>query len=169
MITLFIGRFQPFHNGHLYDIRNALKFSDKVIIGIGSSQEKNTSENPLSYEERKRMIEDALSSAGVTKFKIISIPDINDDSKWVEHVKSIAHKFDIVYTGNPYVKKLFLEKGFRVKDVEFLPGINATDIRKRAILEKKWEELVPVEVADYLKKIDAVSRIRQINGFQPIK
>ena len=44
---LFIGRFQPFHNGHLQDIKNALKEVDELIIAIGSSQHFNTKENPF--------------------------------------------------------------------------------------------------------------------------
>jgi len=54
--ALFIGRFQPFHNAHLIDIKNVLKDVDEVIIAIGSSQEKNTLENPFSYNERKQMM-----------------------------------------------------------------------------------------------------------------
>lgn len=33
---VFIGRFQPFHNAHLAIINNALKFSDNIIIVLGS-------------------------------------------------------------------------------------------------------------------------------------
>jgi len=35
-IALFIGKFQPFHKGHLFALRQVLKKFDKVIIGIGS-------------------------------------------------------------------------------------------------------------------------------------
>ena len=38
--ALFIGRFQPFHNAHLADIKKILKENDEVLIAIGSSQEK---------------------------------------------------------------------------------------------------------------------------------
>ena len=116
MITLFIGRFQPFHKGHLHDIKNALKFSDKVIIGIGSSQEENTSENPFSFDERKEMIGYVLRKNNIS-VSIFAVPDINDDSKWVEHVISITGEVDIVYTGNGWVRGLFESKGYPVKEV----------------------------------------------------
>jgi len=48
---LIIGRFQPFHNGHLYAIKNALKKVDELVIAIGSSQYVNTEDNPFSFEK----------------------------------------------------------------------------------------------------------------------
>lgn len=165
MISLFVGRFQPFHNGHLHDIRKALEFSDKVIIGVGSSQEKYTKTNPFSYEERKEMIEKTLYNEGIEDFTITGISDINDDKRWVEHVISIVGKVDIIYTGNPKVKKLFSEKGYDVRMVSFLEGVTATEIRKRMHNEGDWKDLVPPEVVSVIKKIKGVSRIRKINGF----
>jgi len=54
MIALFIGRFQPFHSGHLDAIKQISE--EEIIIGIGSSQYSKTEENPYSFEERKKMI-----------------------------------------------------------------------------------------------------------------
>lgn len=162
--TLFIGRFQPFHNGHLYDIRNALKFSDNIIIGVGSSQEKNTKENPFSYEERKEMMEKVIKKENLAGIEIKAVPDINDDNQWAEHVISITGKVDIVYTGNRWVKKLFLKKGFIIKDIILLPKVNATEIRGRIDKGRDWQELVPREIEEYIKKIDGVNRIKGING-----
>jgi nicotinamide-nucleotide adenylyltransferase len=164
MITLFIGRFQPFHKGHLQDIINALKFSEKVIIAIGSSQEKNTLENPFSFEERKSMIEQTMQLSHITRYEIVGIPDINDDNKWVSHVKSIVKKFDIVYTGNEKVRDLFIDAGFNVKQVAFLPDINATKIRECINKGKKWELLVPKNIAEFVKKANCIERLKKINN-----
>ena len=57
---LFIGRFQPFHNGHLKAIENILEVCEKVIIVIGSAQEKNTPKNPFSSTQRVEMIKAVL-------------------------------------------------------------------------------------------------------------
>ena len=54
MKALFIGRFQPFHNGHLKVVQEILKEFDEVIIGIGSSKYSGTLDNPFSGEERKK-------------------------------------------------------------------------------------------------------------------
>ena len=82
--ALFIGRFQPFHNAHLVDVNKILKECDEVIIAVGSSQEKNTLENPFSYSERKRMIESVLKKHKIKNCKIYPVPDLYDDKKWVD-------------------------------------------------------------------------------------
>lgn len=45
--ALFVGRFQPFHLGHLKVIKDILKKNDFIVIAIGSSDEKNTDKNPF--------------------------------------------------------------------------------------------------------------------------
>ncbi|MBD3164298.1 nicotinamide-nucleotide adenylyltransferase [Candidatus Woesearchaeota archaeon] len=164
MISLFIGRFQPFHKGHLHDIKEALKFSDNVIIAVGSSQESGTNENPFSYDERKEMIEKVIKKERIPNTEVYPVPDINDDAMWADHVISITGDADIIYTGNKWVKKLFRQKGFEVRDVSFLPEVNATEIRKRMHHGKDWESLVPAEVADIIHKVGGVNRVKRING-----
>ena len=74
MITaLFIGRFQPFHNAHLIDIKNAITEVDKLIILIGSSQYKHAPENPFTVEERVLMVQVALHSENIKNCSIFSL------------------------------------------------------------------------------------------------
>ncbi|MEM3079801.1 MAG: adenylyltransferase/cytidyltransferase family protein, partial [Thermoproteota archaeon] len=49
---LFIGRFQPFHLGHLKAVEYIINRVDEVIIGIGSAQYSHTLENPFTAGER---------------------------------------------------------------------------------------------------------------------
>ena len=42
---------------------------DKIIIGIGSSQYSNISDNPFTVNERKLMIDRSLKKAGINNFK----------------------------------------------------------------------------------------------------
>ena len=60
MKALFIGRFQPFHKGHLKVIKDIIKKDYRVIIGIGSSQYSHTVDNPFTSDERKKMIQETL-------------------------------------------------------------------------------------------------------------
>lgn len=162
-IGLFIGRFQPFHNAHLSDIRLALRECDKVIIAVGSSQESATKENPFSYDERKEMIENTLKAHKILNYDIIPVPDVNDDKKWAEHVKKIAPEFGAVYTGNDFTEKLFKEKCIEVRKIKLIPHINATEIRKRILHGNDWKELVPKEVSEYIQGIDGIERIKEIS------
>lgn len=161
--ALFIGRFQPFHNAHLSDIKLALKECDKVIIAVGSSQYSKTEENPFSFEERKIMISDALKARGIINYEILPVSDINNDGLWAGHVKESAPDFDIVYTGNGLTERLFKKNNIEVRKVKLIPDINATEIRKRIVNGNNWKELVPEEVADYIGKINGTERIKEIN------
>jgi nicotinamide-nucleotide adenylyltransferase len=40
---LLIGRFQPFHKGHLQVVKTIARDCDDIIIGIGSAQYSHTS------------------------------------------------------------------------------------------------------------------------------
>lgn len=44
--TVFIGRFQPFHAGHLKVVQEGLKQADKLILLIGSAWQPRNTRNP---------------------------------------------------------------------------------------------------------------------------
>ena len=164
MKVLFIGRFQPFHKGHLRVVQEASKKYDEVIIGIGSSQYSDTSDNPFTFEERIRMIEDTLIAEDIGNYTIFAVPDINDDHRWVEHVETLVPKFDVVYTGNQKTDRLFRQKHYVVKRVEIVPNTSGTTIRNRMIGDKGWKELVPKQVSDYIDDIEGVKRVKEITS-----
>ena len=100
MNALFIGRFQPFHKGHLKVLQDILKKYDEIIIGIGSSQYSHVIDNPFSEEERKKMIKETFKMVDIKNYEIIAIPDIHDPPNWVSHVLSIAKDFDVVISND---------------------------------------------------------------------
>jgi len=154
MKALFIGRFQPFHNGHLKVVESLSKDYDEVLIGIGSSQYSDTVDNPFSSDERKLMIEKSLDAIGIINYKIILIPDIHNPPKWVDHVLSICSDFDVVITNNPFTKKLFEEKNFKVVESELYnkKEFSGKEIRKRIKEKQDWQNLVPEPVCEIIKK-----------------
>ncbi|MBI5412095.1 nicotinamide-nucleotide adenylyltransferase [Candidatus Peregrinibacteria bacterium] len=157
---LFIGRFQPFHRGHLWVIQQIMEQQSKMLIGIGSAQYKGTQDNPFSVKDRTRMIEAALEEAGIAKntYRIVPIPDIHDDAAWPAHVrKLVAQEFDAVWTGRPLVKKLFQQYD-RVKIVNLIrwKGISATQVRRKMQAnDETWRELVPQAVAGIIGSLQS--------------
>ena len=129
MNALFIGRFQPFHNGHVQVIKTMFQNHriTKIMIGIGSSDLERTSDNPFSYEERKKMIEDVFPD-----IYIFPIPDINDPPNWVAHVdKCCDSEIDMVYCGHDSVIRLFEQSGIPViVPSERFENISASKIRE---------------------------------------
>src|SRR3989338_5346962 len=96
---ILIGRFQPFHLGHLSAVKQALSQCDHLTIGIGSSQYSGTKENPFTAEARTKIIKASLEEAGIGKenYKITLIPDIHHNEAWPSHVKNLVPDFDILF------------------------------------------------------------------------
>ncbi|MCQ5341291.1 MAG: nicotinamide-nucleotide adenylyltransferase [Candidatus Methanomethylicia archaeon] len=167
MRGLIIGRYQPFHKGHLEVIKCILKEVDELIIGVGSAQISHTLENPFTAGERITMIFESLKEEGLENkcHYIIPIPDIWNNSLWVRHVIALTPKFNIVYTGNPLSRRLFMEEGFEVRIPPLFDRLkySGTEIRKRMIKGENWEELVPFAVVRIIKEIKGVERLRDIS------
>ncbi len=165
MKALFIGRFQPFHKGHLKIIQNISKKYDEIIIGLGSSQYANSLENPFSSDERIEMIKKSLKKIGVKNYRVERIPDIHDLPRWAAYVASIIPDFDVVITNSSLTKQLFEEKGYKVQETAIFDRINyaGKEIRCRMVEDEPWSDLVPEPVADIIKKIDGVNRLKKLS------
>ncbi len=152
--ALFVGRFQPFHLGHLHYIKNILEKHKKLIIGIGSALKKGTRHNPFSAEVRKKMILDSLSEEKIdlSAIKIIFLDDNTSDRKWLDNAIKKAGSFNIVYTGdNPRVRTLFEGRGIRVEALKKrYKGISSTAIREKIRENSGWQELVPKAVEEII-------------------
>ncbi|HVP99929.1 MAG TPA: nicotinamide-nucleotide adenylyltransferase [Candidatus Thermoplasmatota archaeon] len=166
MKALYIGRFQPFHNGHLSVLRLLSKEYAEVIIGLGSSQDHDSVENPFSETERVQMIKQSLDAEGIHNYRIVPIPDIHDPPRWVEHVKAIIPDFDVVIANNPFTRRLFVEKGYVVKGT---PSFERTlyagkEIRRRMLHDEPWETLVPASVQKIINDVKGVQRLKSIKN-----
>ncbi|OYT29402.1 nicotinamide-nucleotide adenylyltransferase [Thermoplasmatales archaeon ex4572_165] len=164
MNALFIGRFQPFHLGHMHVIKQNFNLFKLLYIGIGSSQYSNTFENPFSFAERETMIKAALNDEGINNYSIVAIPDIHNPPKWVDHIISIINDSIELITNNSETAELFKKKGFNVhKDGLYKKQrFSGQEIRERMRCNKPWNELVHPKVYEYLCSIDAEQRLKSI-------
>ncbi len=160
---LFIGRFQPFHKGHLKAINDILKIEDEVIICVAASQYSYTISNPFSSGERIEMILRAMNESR-NKLIILSSPNYESNSLWVENIIETFPKFDRVYSNNKLVKILWEKGGYEVSNIDFYKKeeLNGTLIRKLISQGEDWEALVPIEVKKYIKGIKGEKRIKDI-------
>ncbi len=163
---LYVGRFQPFHLGHLHAIKYILSEVDEVIIVIGSAQYSHRLDNPFTAGERVTMIRKALDEAEISpsRYWIIPIRDMHIHMMWVAEVKGYTPKFEYVYSNEPLTRRLFMEAGFPVKSIPFNKRhvYLATEIRDRMVKNKSWTELVSKSVAEYVNKIDGVARLQDL-------
>lgn len=89
---VFIGRFQPYHNGHDTVVRQALEQSRQLIILVGSSHRPACTRNPWSYKEREHMIRSTLDDDQNTRVHIVPIMDATyNDDVWISNVQKCVN------------------------------------------------------------------------------
>jgi len=164
---VFVGRFQPFHNGHLEVIKKIVDEVDELVIIVGSAQYSHRLDNPFTAGERITMIRKALEEEGIqlSRIWIIPVPDVHQHALWVSQIVGYSPKFDVAYANEALTRRLFMEAGFRVEPMPLIKRevYLATEIRKRMLAGENWKELVPSSVAKFIKEIDGDTRLRAIN------
>lgn len=81
---VFIGRFQPFHFGHLSIVNRALELADHLVIVLGSSNRPRTIKDPWTTQERKIMILRSLNAEQKEQVSFVEVKDqLYNDQKWV--------------------------------------------------------------------------------------
>lgn len=167
MRGLMIGRFQPFHLGHLDLAKQILSECDEVIIAITSSQFNYLHKDPFTAGERIEMIHNSLKDTDIdmTRCFVVAIENQFNIATWASYLKAALPKFDKVYSGNDYVAMLLADSEINVVTPKFLDRhqYNATKIRSMIASGNNWEPLVPKAVSEFLKKIDAKNRLNIIS------
>lgn len=163
MRGLYIGRFQPYHLGHHEVLKQIAEEVDEIIIGIGSAQKSHELENPFTAGERVLMVSCALSEFNI-KHYVIPIEDIQRNSLWVSHVKSMVPPFEIAYTNNPLVIELLREAGIEVRQSPLFQRENysGTEIRRRMLEGEEWEHFVPESAVAIIREIEGVKRMKTV-------
>lgn len=163
---LYVGRFQPFHLGHLEAIKEVLKEVEEIVIVIGSAQYSHHVTNPFTAGERLVMIRSALEEAEIdyARVWVVPVPDVHLPMMWVSAVEGYTPKFQIVYSNEPLTRRLFIEAGYKVKGIAFFERqfYTSTLVREKLLQDDSWRTLVPKSVADYITEIDGVSRFRDL-------
>ncbi len=136
---------------------------DELVLGIGSAGNSHTARNPFTAGERLMMVTKSLQEFDVTSY-VVPIEDINRNSVWVSHVESMSPAFDVAYSNNPLVIRLFTEADVEVRQSPMFRRevLEGTELRERIIHDRSWEQLVPEPVVEVIGEIDGVERIRQI-------
>ena len=84
---VFIGRFEPFHNGHAAVARLALSRARKLIFLIGSADTPRSLRNPWTVAERAVMIQAALEGEG-ERLLIRPLKDhLYNEAHWIAGVQ----------------------------------------------------------------------------------
>ncbi|AGY59479.1 bifunctional nicotinamide-nucleotide adenylyltransferase/Nudix hydroxylase [Gloeobacter kilaueensis] len=87
---IYIGRFQPFHLGHLQSVRIALEEAERLIIVIGSHRTAPNIKNPWTSAQREQMIRQTLKDEPELLARIHFVPvrdQLYSDNLWVADIQ----------------------------------------------------------------------------------
>ena len=120
--VLLLGRWQPWHDGHLALFERALAKTGQVVVQVrdveGSSGGDGQDDNPFGWEEICKNIEENLESDGFQRgvhFEIMLVPNITN----ITYGRGVGYKFE---------EEIFEEE---------ISSISATEIRAK--LREKGE------------------------------
>lgn len=166
MRVLFIGRFQPFHNGHLQVVSHLIGEGHRVIIAIGSAQYADNVQNPFTVKERREMIERALQGARLSVDRIVELQDKHNDDRWEAHVRELVPDSDAVFSNSDADRKILGDRGHELMMHKLFDRDNLEGTTIRRLMadgkEMEWKRRVPPEVASYIISIDGPARMRAL-------
>jgi bifunctional NMN adenylyltransferase/nudix hydrolase len=132
---IFIGRFQPVHEGHIHALGIAASQVQTLYILVGSANTCRSIKNPWTFQERTNMIRAKMHANRIHNFEIIPLNDYRySDTQWMSDVRATIEHYDMgspilfghMKDGNDYLK-WFPELKF--KSIEAQYAINATQVR----------------------------------------
>lgn len=176
--ALYIGKFQPFHIGHLEIVKNMDKAPDidEIVIAVGSSQwswqnrdpERFWLDNMFTIDERAAIIESSLRGKIKKKFHIVPIfdflPKWDKDStpKWFNGIKTRCPEFHVLYSNRGKAIKLFSEAGYEARPNPLSYDFSATIVREKMALGDTWQYLVAPEAARIIERLGGEKRAAEL-------
>ncbi|MBX4188313.1 MAG: bifunctional nicotinamide-nucleotide adenylyltransferase/Nudix hydroxylase [Candidatus Doudnabacteria bacterium] len=172
--AVFIGRFQPFHKGHLETAKKALKKANHLIILLGSSDSSRNLRNPFTATERRNMISEVFKDEGLDgRVTCLNLRDFYySDNLWTSEVQRLVTSVagtdsSICLAGidkdeSSYYLKLFPQWKTISDDISFF--VNATDIRDAFFNQSINSSLMPMTTYRFLCKFlrePAFAQLRQ--------
>ena len=145
MRGLYIGRFDPFHLGHLRAYELLESFVDEIKIGIGAQRK----EDYFNLSERRNMV------IQNTQIEPIHLEDLEENhplyQDWGKYVLGVVGNIDIVATGNEHVREDFSNHKIPVLWLPKYDEISGTEIRRKIQFEdNSWKSLVPEKTIEII-------------------
>lgn len=158
MRAAFLGRFQPFHEGHHRAVQWCQDHYASVALALGSPHKSRTPENPLTATERLDIIRACHPDVDVAL-----IPDEDrGEAGYPDWAKRLVRRTnaDAVVSGNDLVQRVVREHTDADVDQQQMHAperYSGTEIRRRIRQDEPWRDLVPdcceAEVSHYETEI----------------
>lgn len=141
--AVFLGRFQPMHKGHYRTIENYREEFD-LVIAIGSPEKSRTDRNPLTFEERKEIIDECFPD-------LEKVPVEDEDRgeegypAWGQRLvkktgaeKVISRNDTVIRIVEQYTDADIIKHGLHEPE-----KFSGTRIRRKIRQGEEWKHLVP--------------------------
>jgi nicotinamide-nucleotide adenylyltransferase len=154
MRILYIGKFQPFHLGHLQAVNIMKELSDDLVMAVGSPKDSGY----FTLDERLRMVKEN------TEITPQVVEDLMEEhplyNNWGRYVLNTVGNVDIVATGNPYVQRDFQEEGKHILLFSRNEGTLSGTIIRNLIesQDESWKYLVPENSKKIIKSSEYYRR-----------
>lgn len=172
-VSVYIGRFSPFHKGHAYVLERAMLKSNLVIVLIGSAGQARSIKNPFTANERMAMISEWVRDIKqkfplleACEVRIVPIRDYPyNNTLWIRQVQQVvgstislfsggaAVNTNIKLTGSDRDSSTWYLSAFKQWELDLVApyrqgqimNVAATDIRRWL-----WDGSVPDGELDYI-------------------
>ena len=149
---VFVGRFRPFHNGHLRVMRRALELSRHLIVLVGSSKQARSPKNPFTAAEVETCIRGAFGATDNARIVVRPLLDTYNNTAWITNVQQTVNGIKagfhdpagrmpvIGLIGHSKDKTSFYLDMFpfwQGESVDNVDGLSATDIRDPYYLDPR--------------------------------
>lgn len=137
-LAVFIGRFEPFHLGHLAILERALAQAQRVVVLVGSAEAPRTAKNPWTFNERVVMINAAL---GAEAKRVTALPlrdHLYNENAWLAEAQAQVARvageakaialFGFSKDASSYYLKAFPQ--WELVDATSVPLLSATELRR---------------------------------------
>lgn len=140
MKAAYLGRFQPLHIGHKKVIERYQNEFEEFILVIGSADKSRSEENPLTAQEREKIIR-----ACFPDLEVLHKDDHENDEKWSKELEEKVNS-DVIISQNDLVKQLVRKHTeMEIEEQELYdPEIySGSEVRRRINSDEEWRYLVP--------------------------
>lgn len=163
--AVFIGRFAPFHVGHYNTLKAGLDMADRVLILLGSAKQARSTRNPLTWEERRSIIEVSLPEEERNRVSYAPVLDFPySDTRWSAEVQRIVwevtENLGVVLIGMEKDETSYYLNEFPMWDyqpIEPVTPVSATEIRN---LLYNYES--PTAIRNYMCTDEAYETLSRI-------
>lgn len=154
MVGVFIGRFQPCHDGHVTALAQAASRSTVLVILVGSANACRSIKNPWTFAERKAMIFKKLLARGVKNIEILPVNDYPyNDPQWISDVRETVSSLGVTKPtlfghfkeGNDYLRWF---PDWQFQDLQATVHVNATQVRNM-MFNARSKELPQTVIEDW--------------------